>query len=140
MNNLPTRNSFYAKGEKKKKSKKWLKITLIVLAVLFVAGGVVAFKMGYILNKVSTKGGLFTSLVHAVPGVGDTIKGEKDGRINILLLGMRGENVPGGGTLADTIMVVSIKPADNKVSMISIPRDLYVKVPGTVFVDLECGG
>lgn len=130
MNNLPTRNSFYTRGEKKK-SKKWLKITLIVLAVIFVAGGVVAFKMGYILNKVSTKGGLFSSLVHAVPGVKDTIKGEKDGRINILLLGMRGENVPGGGLLADTIMVVSIKPDENKVAMISIPRDLYVQVPGT---------
>lgn len=133
MNNLSDRKSFYLKDEKNNsnKKRKWLKIILIILAVLFVAGGIVAFKTGYILNKVSTKGGLFSSLVHAVPGVGDTIKGEKDGRINILLLGMRGENVPGGGLLADTIMVVSIKPAENKVAMISIPRDLYVKVPGT---------
>lgn len=133
MNNFPSKNSFYARGQQKpaKKKRKWLKITLIVLAVLFVAGGAVAFKTGYILNKVSTKGGLFSSLVHAVPGVGDTIKGEKDGRINVLLMGMRGENVPGGGTLADTIMVVSIEPKENKVAMISIPRDLYVQVPGT---------
>jgi LCP family protein required for cell wall assembly len=99
--------------------------------VFFVVGGVVAFKTGYVLNKVSTKGGLFSSLLHSVPGVGDTIKGEKEGRINFLLLGMRGENVPGGGLLADTIMVVSIKPAENKVAMISIPRDLYVEMPGT---------
>jgi LCP family protein required for cell wall assembly len=114
-----------------KKKRKWLKITLIILAVLFVIGGAVAFKTGYILNKVSTKGGLFSSLLHSVPGVGDTVKGEKEGRINILLLGMRGENVSGGGLLADTIMVVSIKPAENKIAMISIPRDLYVQVPGT---------
>jgi len=132
MDNLSNRKSFYVKDEKNpQKKKKWLKITIIVLAVLFIVGGVVAFKAGYILNKVSIKGGLFSSLVHAVPGVGDTIKGEKDGRINILLLGMRGENVTGGGLLADTIMVASIKPSENKVAMISIPRDLYVKVPGT---------
>jgi LCP family protein required for cell wall assembly len=99
--------------------------------VFFVAGGVVAFKTGYILNKVSTKGGLFNSLIRSVPGVSDEVKGEKEGRINILLLGMRGENVAGGGLLADTIMVASIKPGENKVAMISIPRDLYVKVPGT---------
>jgi len=51
--------------------------------------------------------------------------------VNILLLGMRGENVPGGGLLADTIMVMSIKPGENKVAQISIPRDLYVTIPGT---------
>lgn len=131
MDNLSDRKSFYMKSEEKKPNKKWLKITLIVLAVLFVVGGIIAFKTGHILNKVSTKGGLLSSLIHAVPGVGDTIKGEKEGRINILLLGMRGENVPGGGLLADTIIVTSIKPAENKVAMISIPRDLYVNSPGT---------
>lgn len=133
MDNLSGRKSFYVKDEnqKPKKKRKWLKITIIILAVLFVAGGAVAFKTGYILNKVSTKGGLFSSLIHAVPGVGDTVKGEKEGRINILLLGMRGENVPGGGLLADTIMVASIKPAENKASIVSVPRDLYVKMPGT---------
>ncbi|MFH0969230.1 MAG: LCP family protein [Patescibacteria group bacterium] len=132
MDNLSGRKSFYVKDEvKKPKKRKWLKITLMVLAVLFIVGGVIAFKTGYILNKVSTKGGLFSSLLHAIPGVGDTIKGEKEDRINIVLLGMRGENIPGGGLLADTIMIMSIKPSENKVSMISIPRDLYVKVPGT---------
>jgi LCP family protein required for cell wall assembly len=132
MNDFSNRNSFYASDDKKKtKKKKWLKIALIILAVFFVIGGVIAFKTGYVLNKISTKGGLFSSLIHSVPGVGDTIKGEKEGRINILLLGMRGENVPGGGLLADTIMLVSIDTQDNKVAMISIPRDLYVQVPGT---------
>lgn len=134
MNDLQNnRSSFYMKSEdiKKPKKKKWLKITLIILAVLFVIGGVIAFRTGSVLNKISTKSNLFGSLVHAVPGIGDTIKGEKEGRINVLLLGMRGENVPGGGLLADTIIVVSIKPAENKVAMISVPRDFYVQIPGT---------
>jgi LCP family protein required for cell wall assembly len=135
MDNLSSRKSFYMGDEKSnpkpKKKRKWLRIILIILGVFFIAGGVVAFKTGYILNKVSTKGGLFSSLIHSVPGVGDTVKGESEGRINILLLGMRGENVAGGGLLADTIMVVSIKPAENKASIVSIPRDLYVEMPGT---------
>ncbi|HLN19066.1 MAG TPA: LCP family protein, partial [Patescibacteria group bacterium] len=76
-------------------------------------------------------GGLISSLAHNIPGVKDELKGEKDGRINILVLGMRGEDLPGGGTLADSIMVVSVKPAENKAAIISIPRDLYVTVPGT---------
>jgi LCP family protein required for cell wall assembly len=44
---------------------------------------------------------------------------------------MRGENMPGGGLLADTIMVATLKPSENKVGLISIPRDLYVKIPET---------
>jgi LCP family protein required for cell wall assembly len=39
---------------------------------------------------------------------------------------MRGANDPSGGLLSDTIQVLSIEPKDNKVSLISIPRDLYV--------------
>lgn len=112
-----------------RKKRKWLRVVIIVFAVIIVAGGVMAWKMGFILNKISTKGGLLTSIVHNIPGVKDEVKGEAEDRINILLLGMRGENVPGGGLLADTIMVASIKPGENKVALISIPRDLYVDNP-----------
>ncbi|HEU5004913.1 MAG TPA: LCP family protein [Candidatus Saccharimonadales bacterium] len=57
------------------------------------------------------------------------LKGEGDGRINILLLGVGG---PGhdGPDLTDTIMVASIDPVNNKVALLSIPRDLWVKIPG----------
>jgi polyisoprenyl-teichoic acid--peptidoglycan teichoic acid transferase len=44
---------------------------------------------------------------------------------------MRGSNLPGGGLLADSIMVAAIRPQENKVALISIPRDLYVQDPGT---------
>jgi LCP family protein required for cell wall assembly len=74
---------------------------------------------------------MFSSLMRSLPGVNNELQGEKDGQINIALLGMRGEGVTGGGTLADTIIIVSIRPTENKISMISIPRDLYVTVPGT---------
>ncbi|MFA6184414.1 MAG: LCP family protein [Parcubacteria group bacterium] len=111
-----------------KKSKK--KIIFISLGVIVLIGGIFLWKTGGFLNKISTGGGIFSSIVKSLPGADNSLKGEKEGRINILLLGMRGEHVTGGGLLADTIEVVSIKPAEKKVSMISIPRDLYVTVPG----------
>lgn len=111
--------------------KKWLKIGLIVLALVVVVGGGVAWKTGSFLNKISTNGNLLGSLARVIPGVNQDLKGEKEGRINILLLGMRGEELSGGGLLADTIMVASILPKENKISLLSIPRDLYVTDPGT---------
>ena len=112
--------------------RRWVKTTLIVLAVLIIGGGVFAWKTGNLLNKISNgDGGLFSSLMHSLPGVNNELQGEKEGQVNIALLGMRGEGVTGGGTLADTIIIVSIRPTENKISMISVPRDLYVTVPGT---------
>jgi len=119
----------------KNKSKNMKKrIVLAIVAVLFVTGGFFAFKTASVANKIST-GGFVKSLIQSLPGVESKLKGEEDGRINFLLLGMRGENVVGGGLLADTIMVVSAKPGNEKegispkFSLISVPRDLYVTVP-----------
>lgn len=114
-----------------KKKKRWLKPLLIVVGVLILAGGVFAWKADNLFNKISTNGNVLGSLTHIIPGIADEVKGEKEGRINILLLGMRGEELTGGGLLADTIMVASIVPAENKISLFSIPRDLYVNDPGT---------
>lgn len=56
------------------------------------------------------------------------LKGEGDGRVNVLVIGIGGKNHP-GGQLADTIMIVSIDPINNTAAMLSIPRDFYLKVP-----------
>lgn len=118
-----------ARTKQKFYQKKWFKIVLTIVILLSVAGGVLAWKAGDTLNKIS-QGGIMNSLVKSLPGVDNSVKGEKDGRINIALLGMRGAGVEGGGTLADSIIVASIKPLENKVSMISVPRDLYTRNPG----------
>ena len=57
------------------------------------------------------------------------LKGEGDGRINVLLLGIGG---PGhdGPDLTDTMMIASIDPVNNTAALLSIPRDLWVKIPG----------
>ncbi|KKU55752.1 MAG: Cell envelope-related transcriptional attenuator [Candidatus Moranbacteria bacterium GW2011_GWE2_47_10] len=115
-------------GSKIKKGK-GRKALWIILGLFLLFGGIAYWKAGSVFNKVSTNGGLFQNLISAIPGVNDEVKGESEDRINIVVLGMRGANIPGGGTLADTIMVVSVKPKENKVSMLSIPRDLYVDNP-----------
>ena len=56
------------------------------------------------------------------------LKGEAEDRINILLLGMGGEGHP-GPYLTDTIIITSLKPSTNQVSMMSIPRDLSIPIP-----------
>jgi LCP family protein required for cell wall assembly len=55
------------------------------------------------------------------------LKGEKDGRINMLLLGMGGKGHD-GGYLTDTIILVSLDPETKKVAMVSIPRDMSIPV------------
>jgi LCP family protein required for cell wall assembly len=60
---------------------------------------------------------------HAKPSL---LKGEGDGRINILLLGIGG---PGhdGPDLTDTILLYSIDPVNHKAALLSVPRDLWVQ-------------
>jgi len=61
-------------------------------------------------------------------GIQETINGD-DERINVLLLGMPGEGHD-GSLLTDSIMFVSYHPKSDHVAMVSIPRDLYVPIPG----------
>lgn len=51
--------------------------------------------------------------------------------LNILFLGIRGEQSPYGGLLTDSMMLGSINKETNELKLISIPRDLYVRLPGT---------
>jgi LCP family protein required for cell wall assembly len=114
----------------------WLRVALFLIVIVIIAATAFAWKTGFILNKISQgNANFFKSLVKSLPGADKKISGEDEGRVNILLLGMRGEGVEGGGLLADTIMVLSIHPKKDegdtaRASLVSIPRDLYVKVPG----------
>ncbi|MEX0919680.1 MAG: LCP family protein [Candidatus Saccharimonadales bacterium] len=54
-----------------------------------------------------------------------TLRGEGDGRINIMLLG-----IDNAADLSDSIMVASLDPIAKDVALLSIPRDLWVDIPG----------
>lgn len=117
------------------RKRKWLRIAVVVSLLALLVGGVFVWKTGSLLNRISDgNANIFKSLVKNLPGVEKKLHGEETGKINILLLGMRGAGMDGGGLLADTIMVLSLHPKQNdqdqtRASLVSIPRDLYVKVP-----------
>lgn len=112
----------------------WKK-TLKWLVLFFLIGGVgIGVWVGSSANKAIKKitadsnsnSSLFSFLGDFKTGA---IKGQKDGRTNVLLLGMGGKNHP-GGLLSDTMIVTSIDYKDKKLGFISIPRDLWAPIPG----------
>jgi LCP family protein required for cell wall assembly len=121
-------------GKKAKKAKKrnfswWAKRTSLAMVVLLLVTAGTLFGKGYFkLHKVF-KGSGATAVAlkaHVDPSM---LKGEGDGRINILLLGKGG---PGhdGPDLTDTVLLASIDPVNGSMSLLSVPRDLWVTVPG----------
>ncbi len=108
------------------RKKIWMGILAVVIILLLVGGFL--FLKGYLsAKKVFKGGGSAVSLQEEVKP--DLLKGEGDGRINILLLGIGGEGHE-APDLTDTIMVASIDPVNHKTALLSVPRDLWVTVPG----------
>lgn len=113
--------------KRKAKRRKRLKIAAIVILIIALIVGFL-FAKGYLnLRKVLSGGGGAAALQENVDP--SRLRGEGDGRINILLLGRGGEGHE-GADLTDTIVLVSIDPIAKEAGLVSIPRDLYVKVPG----------
>lgn len=71
--------------------------------------------------------GFFQTVKNFLFPTENILTGQTNDRINILLLGIGG---PGhdGPYLSDTNIIVSIKPSTQEVAMISVPRDLGVKM------------
>lgn len=113
---------------------KWTILTL--LAIILGVGawiGVTAYRS---INKITADSGNGNFLSFFDDISKRAIKGESDGRTNILLLGNGGANHPGGG-LSDTMIVVSINWQSKKMAFISLPRDLWVQVSGNGYSKLN---
>jgi polyisoprenyl-teichoic acid--peptidoglycan teichoic acid transferase len=110
-----------------KRIRKWtLRTVLAGTALVVIVGGLLFAKAYFKLHQVfkgTTSAAALTANVNP-----DLLKGEGAGRINILLLGVGGTGHD-GPDLTDTIMVASIDPVNNKAALLSIPRDLWVKMP-----------
>jgi|SRR3989344_2340211 len=82
---------------------------------------------------------LFTISGEKEPTIDDdpeyTMSKEEKDRWDILILGIRGEDAEDadetGAMLTDTMMVLSYDKITKKTSLVSIPRDLYVRIYGT---------
>lgn len=81
----------------------------------------------WLANKIFQGGGGAVALQDDVDP--SLLRGEGDGRVNILLLGRGGEGHE-GADLTDTIVIASINPIQKETALLSIPRDLYVQSGG----------
>lgn len=133
------------KGQGRKKKRRfpiWARVAVAVLLVLLILTGSGVYY--YQTN--------FASPVNNIVGQpAPLIKGEDNpnlsrsnsdilsgGRINILLLGSDDDQkFQGNYLLAQTDIVVTIDPATRTVGMLSIPRDLYINVPGFGMLKLD---
>jgi LCP family protein required for cell wall assembly len=114
-----------------KKRRPWVRnvkrVMLALGVIVLVVGGYFGIKIYIVEHHVLRGGGSAPALAANVDI--SQLRGEGDGRINILMLGIGG---PGhdGPDLTDTMLLVSIDPVNNQAALLSIPRDLWVEIPG----------
>jgi len=98
--------------------------SILFTLVVLIAGGVAGY--GYLKARQVFNGssGGAVALEKNVDPV--KLKGEGDGRVNVLMLGMGGDGHD-GAYLTDTIIIASIDPVQNEAALLSVPRDLWVK-------------
>jgi LCP family protein required for cell wall assembly len=102
---------------------------LAVALVLLITMGGLLFSQSYLkLHKVF-KGGTGTAAALRYNVNPNLLKGEGRGRVNILLMGRGGANHD-GPDLTDTMMLASVDPVNHTSTLLSIPRDFWVNVPG----------
>jgi LCP family protein required for cell wall assembly len=118
-----------------RKKRSWRKLVLkssgLLVAMVLVGTGFMFWRGYSQMNKVfrgtSTVAALSEEAVDP-----NMLKGEGNGRVNILLLGVGGEGHK-GADLTDTILVLSVDPVNNTAAFLSVPRDLWVKMPVNYF-------
>lgn len=130
----PTRASGGRRALRPRRRGSWVRRSLLLAVALATLGaGIFGYKILAASNRISVADrSLIGQLKDLLLSSGDSLAGEKDGRINILLIAIGGEGHK-GENLADTIIVASIRPnssGPSEVALLSIPRDLYVQVPG----------
>lgn len=110
----------------------WSRKKTIAL-VLFILLAPVLFIAGWDAKNVSdaskTMFGTGNLLEAVVP---TSLSGSERGRVNVLVVGYSADD-PGhaGANLTDSIMILSLDTKDKKGYMLSVPRDLYVQIPGS---------
>ncbi len=72
---------------------------------------------------------LYTSNSKAYKEVPNSVEaGLRQDRVNVVVFGIGGENHPSHDELADSILLVSLKPSTKQIAVVSVPRDLWVRI------------
>lgn len=110
------------------KIKKFFKrLFLTVLVVILVGGGWFGWRLWRDASRLTGDNNPWQVVSALWPKAPAT----SDGRINILIAGYSvGDPGHDGAQLTDSIMVLSIDPDTKKAVTLSIPRDLWVNIPG----------
>jgi polyisoprenyl-teichoic acid--peptidoglycan teichoic acid transferase len=121
-------------GRHKKQHAKWSwkkRLTVTGLAILVLGFGVGTWVGTTLLGKVDKvfHGNVFSDAQALFSTA--TLKGESQGRVNILLAGDSVDDPNhAGADLTDSIMLISIDTTNHTGFMLSIPRDTWVNIPG----------
>ena len=124
--------------------KPWHKRPLFyVLLIIALAVGYYGYQFGLAYNTITVENGSNQSLWGRIAGVfndketvitpdPNPIPQPEPDRLDVLLLGIRGENDSAieeeGGLLTDTVIIVSIDKITKKTALVSVPRDLYIEM------------
>lgn len=106
---------------------RFVQVTAVSLVLLITAGGLL-FSQGFFKAKKVFRGTTGTAAALNNDVNPNLLKGEGDGRINILILGRGGGNHD-APDLTDTMIVASVDPVNKTATLLSIPRDLWVRNP-----------
>ncbi len=112
-------------GKKSSGKRKKFSCFFIILIILFLIISTALSKdndsfLGGVKNSY-----LVRQITHIISPSEKYLQGEKEDRINFVLLGMGGEG-HNGPYLTDTIVIASFKPSTKEAAMISLPRDMIV--------------
>ena len=113
---------------KKKNNKTFLKVIIILVAIIAICGGVI---VGYISNKLSQINYKEDEKENFEVEVNEGVNSE--GYMNIALFGVDSRENSYDNTRSDCIMIVSINEKTKKVKLASVYRDSYLKFPKKSF-------
>src|SRR3989344_2131573 len=107
---------------------------------LLIAGMIIFVYAIFSVGKISNVVGFLNSNISVPPPPTEEeiaaldknfpLPAEEENRWDVLILGIRGTDDPDGGLLSDSIMLFSLDKETGKSSLASIPRDIYVDLPG----------
>lgn len=129
------------KPEPSRRRKIFKRVALVIVIIGLIIGGFLGWKLLKATSKVFQGNvlGFFDST---------KLKGESEGRVNVLLAGTSEDDEGhGGADLTDSIMIASVDVKNNTAFTVSIPRDLWVKYgekcsagyEGKINVAYQCG-
>lgn len=127
-----------AEGKKAKRSKHPIRkiakrSALVLLLLVILAGGWLGWKVFNASSKVFGSGSNLLGFLSSAP-----MPCESTGRCNFLLTGYSVDDPNNtGGALTDSIMILSLNTKTHSAFMLSVPRDLWVNIPGNGYAKVN---